>query len=95
MCSADLSYSFCHWVMQQLGRDGFAELLFTDNRQVNVLFESCRLLLNKGCLYVVTPDALSVKTSGVMDEHCIVPPEFFQCTVLFYCYEVRILFQDL
>lgn len=67
-CTADVSYSFCHCAMQQLGRDSFAELLFRDNRQEIVLFESYKLLFSKGCLYIVTPDALSVKMSMVMDE---------------------------
>lgn len=40
--------------MQQLDRDSFAELLFRDNRQENVLFASCKYLVSKGCLCVVT-----------------------------------------
>lgn len=68
MRTADLSCSLCHCAMQTFGRDSFAESLFRDNRQKNCLFKSCKLLLSRGCLYVITPSALSMKTSMMMDE---------------------------
>lgn len=48
--------------MQQLGSDSFAEL-FRDTVQEKILFESCQLQISEACLYVITPDGLSVEAS--------------------------------